>query len=264
MTENRKTQISFLMPALNEEANIATALDHARKAFDSYEINGEIIVVDDGSTDNTSRIVEEKMAEEGAGRIRMIRHPRPQGVGASFRDGLREARGEVIAFMPGDDENEPGEILRYYPLLRDVDMVVPFVYNKEVRPARRNLLSTIYRMIINVSFGVNFNYTNGTVLYRRVILADSPNTSDGFFFQTENIVRAARRGYLFAEVPYRLDVRASGESKAVSLSSLVSVIKSYLVLFRESYFVPRSARVSLAPDSISVKRRAGVRKVSLS
>ena len=264
MTENRKIQISFLMPALNEEANIADALDHGREAFDRSEISGEIIVVDDGSTDKTARIVKEKMAEDKGERIKLIQHPRSRGVGASFRDGLKEARGEIVAFMPGDDENEPGEILRYFPLLREVDMVVPFVYNKEVRPPRRNLLSAIYRMIINISFGVNFNYTNGTVLYRRSILTDSPNTSNGFFFQTENIVRAARRGYLFAEVPYRLDVRASGESKAVSLRSLLSVIKNFLDLIKESHFSGRSLPAGLSPDSVSVKRRRGVRKVSLS
>ena len=264
MTPDRKIDISFLMPALNEEANIADALEHARLAFARYGLKGEIVVVDDGSTDATPRIVAEKIAEEGGERIRLIRHSHPQGVGAAFRTGLKEARGEVVAFMPGDDENEPGEILLYYHLLKEVDMIVPFVYNKEIRPARRNLISSIYRMIINISFGVNFNYTNGTVLYRRSILAGCPNKSNGFFFQTENIVRAARRGYLFAEVPYRLDVRASGESKAVSLKSLISVIKNYLDLIKESYFSPRSSHIPLVPDSISVKRGTGVRKVSLS
>jgi len=93
-------------------------------------------------------------------------------------------------------------------------------------------------MIINLTFGVNFNYTNGTVLYRREILADFPNRSNGFFFQTENVVRAVWSGYLFAEVPYRLAVRKGGESKAISLRSLSQVVQNYLSLVRRDIFIP--------------------------
>lgn len=241
------------MPALNEEANIAGAIKRTLEAFDRYGLSGEIIVINDGSTDGTPRIVEEKSTADR--RIKMIRHPVPLGVGASFRDGVLEARGEAVAFMPGDDENEPGEIMRYCDLLRKVDMVVPFVYNRGVRSLFRNTLSTAYRNIINFTFGVNFNYTNGTVLYRSSVLKGCENRSNGFFFQTENVIRAARRGYLFAEVPYRLDAREGGESKAVSLRSLKQVIKDFLCLVAEIYFSKSGLKRELAPDSVAARNR---------
>ncbi len=244
------------MPALNEEENIASAIRHTREAFSAHGLSGEIVVVNDGSTDRTPEIVEEILDREGEGMIRMVHHLTPQGLGAAFRDGLREARGEAVAFMPGDDENDPGEIMRYYGLLSQVDMVVPFVYNKEIRPKVRNLISGVFRMIVNLSFGVNFNYTNGTVLYRRAILSSAPNRSDGFFFQTENVVRAVWNGYLFAEVPYRLAIRAGGESKAISPRSLKQVTGDYLSLVRELYFSPglKAARKP-APGTVSDLRR---------
>ncbi len=256
--------LSIIMPALNEEANIAGAIEHTLEAFRQHGVAGEVIVVNDGSTDGTVRIVEEIAAREGGGRIRMVHHRTPQGLGAAFRDGLPEAGGEAIAFMPGDDENDPGDIIRYVGLLREVDMVVPFVYNKEIRPKIRNLISTLFRMIINVTFSVNFNYTNGTVLYRREILASSPNRSCGFFFQTENVVRAVWSGYLFAEVPYRLAVRSGGESKAISLRSLKQVMGDYLALVKEIYFSPaKKVGRQPAPGTVSDRRRRETIEIGL-
>jgi hypothetical protein len=146
--------------------------------------------------------------------------------------------------------------------MAQVDMVVPFVYNKEVRPKSRNLISTVFRMIVNLSFGVNFNYTNGTVLYRRVILTSSPNQSRGFFFQTENVVRAVWSGYFFAEVPYRLEVRSAGESKAISWKSLVEVIRNYLSLAKELYLSPEKiASRKPAPGTVSDLRRRETQEI---
>ena len=259
---NNKIDLSIIMPALNEEENISRAIGDTLEAFSEYGLKGEIIVVNDGSTDETAKIVDDLIPREITDRIRMVHHKTPQGLGMAFRDGTTEARGDVVAFMPGDGENDPGEIMRYFSLMAQVDMVVPFVYNKEVRPKSRNLISTVFRMIVNLSFGVNFNYTNGTVLYRRVILTSSPNQSRGFFFQTENVVRAVWSGYLFAEVPYRLEVRSAGESKAISWKSLMEVIRNYLSLIKEIYLSPEKiASRKPAPGTVSDLRRRETQEI---
>ena len=259
---NNKIDLSIIMPALNEEENISRAIGDTLEAFSEYGLKGEIIVVNDGSTDETAKIVDDLIPREITDRIRMVHHKTPQGLGMAFRDGTTEARGDVVAFMPGDGENDPGEIMRYFSLMAQVDMVVPFVYNKEVRPKSRNLISTVFRMIVNLSFGVNFNYTNGTVLYRRVILTSSPNQSKGFFFQTENVVRAVWSGYLFAEVPYRLEVRSAGESKAISWKSLMEVIRNYLSLIKEIYLSPEKiASRKPAPGTVSDLRRRETQEI---
>ena len=243
--------LTMVVPAFNEEVTI---VDSVTNLVQCDYPRFEVVVVNDGSSDSTPLRVEEVMAKKGMGRVRMLSHDHPRGVGASFRDGLKEAKGEAAAFMPGDDENDPSEIVRYLPLMKEVDLVVPFVFNRSVRAPARNLLSLLYRTIVNLSFGVNFNYTNGTVLYRRCVLEDRPNLSDGFFFQTENVVRAARKGYLFAEVPYRLDVRRGGGSKAVSWKSLQAVSRDFLRLFCEIRG-GGGGRAELAPGSISARRR---------
>lgn len=247
-------KVSIVMPALNEEKNIIAAIDNTILAFKDYNLKGEIIVINDGSTDRTRYLVEGKMSADTNNVIKLVNHEKPKGIGASFWDGLDKVEGEIIAMFPGDNENDPWEIFRYLKLLEQVDLVIPFVFNREVRPLFRNILSLLYRFIINTTFLVNFNYTNGTVLYRRSVLKELDYRSQGFFFQTDILVRLTKKGYLFAEVPYRLGLRKSGISKAVSFPSLLQVIKGYLCLIRDYYFKKRKQSRIFSSDSVSAQR----------
>ena len=121
--------------------------------------------------------------------VSKIKHIYPQGIGISFWDGLDNAKGDIVVMLPGDNENDPWEIFRYLGLLEHVDIIIPFIFNKETRSIFRNVLSYIYRFIINMSFGINLNYTNGTVFYRRCILSDIELRSFGFFYQAELLIK---------------------------------------------------------------------------
>lgn len=225
--------ISVIMPALNEEDNVSNAISNVLLGFEHFFIDGEIIVINDGSTDKTKSIVEGRAFRDK--RIIVINHEKPKGIGASFWDGVEKASKSAVVMLPGDNENDADEIFRYYGLLEHVDIVIPFLFNKYARSWFRNLLSYLYRSIINTTFFVNFNYTNGTVLYRKAILTELDYHSYGFFFQTDILIRTVKRGYLFAEVPYRLGVRKEGGSKALTFPSFLSVVKGYLWLFRDYY-----------------------------
>jgi len=115
-------------------------------------------------------------------------------------------------------------------------------------------------MIVNFTFAINFNYTNGTILYRRSILRQLNSRSYGFFFQTDILVRLTKKGYLFAEVPCRLLSRKSGKSKAISFYSFAKIAKAYIFLIWDYYFM-RSSKTSqnkdFASDSVTRIRRQG-------
>lgn len=252
--ENKNIQISVIMPALNEEKNIRNAVANTLKALEDFHINGEVIIINDGSTDRTEGIAQGLAGEDK--RVRVIKHSAPQGIGRSFWDGVDNSRGEIVIMLPGDNENDPWEIFRYYKLLEHVDIVIPFIFNKEVRSVFRNIISFLYRFIINTTFLVYFNYTNGTVMYRKSILKELTYRSDNFFFQTDILIRTVKRGYLFAEVPYRLGLRKEGVSKAVTFPSLIQVIKGYLRLVRDYYFSKgRDPAVHFSSDSLTAARR---------
>jgi len=254
--------VSIIMPALNEEANIVPAIRNVLAAFDELGINGEIVVVNDGSTDKTALLVLDETQHDS--RVRVLTHATPCGIGAAFWDGVGAARGEIVCMLPGDNENDPWEILRYHKLLEHVDILIPFVFNKEARSLYRNGLSYVYRFIINTTFLVNFNYTNGTVMYRKKILEELDFHSTGFFYQTDILVRTVKRGYLFAEVPYRLDVRPHGLSKAVTFPSLMRVMKGYLRLVKDIHFSgPTQKPPEFAADSLTAERHSSDRAMHL-
>jgi len=250
----RDLTVSVVMPALNEEKNIILAISNAFAAMDDFGIKGEVIVVNDGSIDKTKELVNNFIAK--VRRLKIINHETAQGVGASFWDGVDSSTGDIVIMLPGDNENDPWEIFRYYQLLEHVDIVIPFIFNKEARSLFRNMLSYVYRFIINTTFSVNFNYTNGTVLYRKSLLRELPYRSGGFFFQADILIRTVKRGYLFAEVPYKLGIRREGISKAVSFPSLVKVISGYLRLVKDLYFKKREClqAVPFCKDSLTAER----------
>lgn len=220
--------ISVIMPALNEEQNIELAINATLQTFTKLNIDGEIVVINDGSTDNTGKILEDlKNQYEN---IVIITHQTPRGIGKSFMEGVRKATKTLVVMLPGDNENDPSDALNFLFLMNEVDIVVPFIQNIEVRNRFRRILSSFYRFIINISFGINLNYTNGTVLYRRCIFNNIEVKNSGFLYQAEILVKLLRIGYLFAEVPNYLKLRSTGKSKALTILSFINVCSGYLQL----------------------------------
>lgn len=232
--------LSLIVTALNEENNIAPTLHNTLAAFRDFGVNGEIVFINDGSRDRTGQVVAGEFSSHP--NIRVFTHDTPHGVGASFWEGVDLAVGDVVGWVPGDNEVDPWELLRYFGLLQHVDLVIPFIFNTTARNWARRTLSSIYRFIINTTFRTNFNYTNGPILYRRSILEKLSHRSSSFFFQTDALIRLATAGYMFAEVPFIVARREHGRSKAISLRSLLRIVRGYAGLVQDIYFRARIPR----------------------
>ena len=238
----RSYAITAVMPALNEAENLALAVANVLDSYRRREINGQLIIVNDGSSDATGALAEEYASRYP--QVEALHHGSPRGIGASFWDGVRAASGEIVTMIPGDGENDAAEILRYLPLLSEVDIVIPYVYNRAVRKRGRRILSIAYRELVKAGFGLSLNYMNGTVMYRRCILTDLELVNGGFFYQTELLIKSIHRGYLYAEVPCALGVRGSGESRATTWRSLLQVGIGFLTTFRQIHFNSRVGGVA--------------------
>ncbi len=246
--------VTVIVPALNEEGNIEQAIAGILRSFDEFELNGECLVVNDGSTDRTADVVRSIIHRDP--RVRMISRASPSGLGGSFWAGVDEARGNVLVLIPGDNETYPRDVLRYVSLMDHVDLVLTYIYNKERRLRSRKILSEIFRKTINLTFRTNFNYTNGSVIYRKSILTDLRERDRSFFFQAALLVRLVKKGYLYAECPFRIDSRLQGASKAVSIKSLSQIVKGYFRLVGSHYLRP--ADVGITQDSANYQRRGEV------
>ena len=249
-------KISVIVPAHNEEKNILLTIENILSSFKRLNLSGEIIVINDGSQDNTEKIVNEKM-EELQGILKLTSNAKKMGVGFSFWRGVELAEGEAVVMIPGDNENDAFEILRYHHLLDDVDIVVNFIFNKEIRSFLRRIFSFVYNILINLTFLTHFHYTNGTILVRKAVLKTIKHRCNGFSFQAEILIKLVKRGYLFAEVPSRLNQRKTGNSQAIKISSIVRTLKEYFILIFDIYFRERPKKGEIIKESITYQRKFG-------
>jgi len=108
-----KTEVSIIIPANNEEQTIAGIIKKIKSLYPEFEI----IVINDGSTDETGAVAKD------AGAI-VYTHPYNIGNGAAIKSGIRIASGEILVFMDGDGQHDPEDIKRLIKWLPDYDMVV--------------------------------------------------------------------------------------------------------------------------------------------
>src|SRR3954447_10091375 len=127
--------LSLVIPAYNEQENIPTLLERVSAALAQAGRPFEVIIVDDGSTDDTPRLLAEAMTRYPW--LRVLRMARNGGQSAAFEAGFDAARGQVIATIDADLQNDPEEIPRLLPLLDGYDMVTGWRKDRQDTPFRR-------------------------------------------------------------------------------------------------------------------------------
>lgn len=194
------TNISIVIPAKNEASNLKKWLPRL-VAWGGYQ---ELIVVDDGSDDDTSAIA----AEQGA---RVVRHPQSLGNGAAIKRGFREASGDIIVFMDADGQHQPEDIPRLLEEMErtEADMVVGARDSSGQASKGRHLANAFYNWFSSQVAGQKIqDLTSGF----RVVKAEKfvefldllPN---GFSYPTTSTMAFFRCGYLVRYIPISVQKR---------------------------------------------------------
>lgn len=231
--------LSLVIPAYNEAATVEQAVREADAALGALFAEYEILLVDDGSRDDTITIAAHLQLDHP--RLRLLRHPANRGYGAALRTGFAAARFDLVAFTDADCQFDLGDL----GPLADRAAVVPVVvgYRADRRdPWRRRFLSWGYNRLVRTLLGTGVRDCDCALkVFRRTALADLLPTSRGFFVNTEMLSRARRLGYAVEELPVAHRPRAGGDSKV----SLWEVPKTLRVLlrfwWREVLFAPVAA-----------------------
>lgn len=185
--------ISIVLPAKNESAAIGATVAGIRQ----YYPDAEVIVVNDGSTDNTAEV------SEGAG-ARVVHHPYSKGNGAAIKTGARAASGEIIVFMDADGQHDPADIPRLLELIEQGhDMVVGARQKGSQASVGRGLANGFYNRLASWMTGHRVaDLTSGFRAVRadkfREFLYLLPN---GFSYPTTSTMAFFRAGYSVAYVP---------------------------------------------------------------
>jgi glycosyltransferase involved in cell wall biosynthesis len=191
--------LSVIIPALNEEAAINSTITSLRDALQLRRIEHEIIVVDDGSTDRTGELAR-------AAGARVIRHPQPGGYGKSLKEGVREARYDLIGITDADGTYPCGRLPDLYELAarEGFDMVVGARTGVHYRggpfktPAR-----WLFLWLSRYASGTHIPDVNsGLRVFRKELVTRFEHTiSAGFSFTTTITLAALLNGYFVKYVP---------------------------------------------------------------
>ena len=200
--------LSLVIPAYNEEENVPTLLRRVGEALAQIGRPFEVILIDDGSTDRTPQLLAEAMSDHQW--LRVLRMRRNSGQSAAFDAGFKAARGQIIATIDADLQNDPEEIPRLLPMLEGYDMITG--WRKDRHDTRfRRLQTRIANRIRNwISQETIQDSASSLKIYRRHCLEGMQlYTGMHRFFPT--LVKM--RGYTVLETPVKHSPRFAGTAK---------------------------------------------------
>lgn len=232
-----KINISIMVPSLNEEENIEDTINEIKSGLKGLVKDYEIIIFNDGSTDNTGKIAE-KLTKKNK-KITVIHNKVPRGMGYCYREGLKRSKYEYYMYIPGDNQFPQKALWKMLSQTGKADIIIPYVTNMNIRPILRQWLSATFTHTINILFGLKVSYYNGTVIHKKKLLMTALPKTHGHAYQAEILVRLIKRGASYTEVGYNMVERHAGSTSAFKIKNVKSVFKSIFFLFWELQLKPR-------------------------
>lgn len=208
MSEKNST-LSVVIPAYNEEESLPTLVERLVQTFEENHLTGEIIVVDDGSTDGTRKISEE-MCERHR-RVKVIRHKRRMGKTAALQTGFGNSTGDIIVIIDADLQYAPEDLPKLLARIEQGYDVVNGWRKHRNDSILKKIPSSIYNFVSRISFGLHLHdFNSGFKVFKREVLEDL-NLRDGqhrFFLNV-----AHYKGYRIGEVEIQHFPRKEGKTK---------------------------------------------------
>lgn len=219
--------ISAILPAHNEAENIKTTVENCVSYLEKNTSDYEVVVVNDGSSDNTKQIVD-KLSSTNS-KVFLVNHKINKGYGSALRSGFDEAKKEFIFFMDSDGQFDVQDLDRLLPLASGENVVLGY---REDRADSfiRSLNAWMYAMYIYLMFGLNVKDMDcafkifPTKAYQNI----KPIKAGGALFTAEFLIKLKRAGFNFKEVPVRHFPRQFGTQSGAN-------IKVILRMFKESW-----------------------------
>lgn len=222
LSERARRDFAVVVPALNEADNAADLVRELRATFERHGLGGDVIVVDDGSTDGTA----ERIQAEAAGwdRLRVVRHRRNFGKTEALLTGAQASEARWLIIYDADLQHRTEEIPRF---LEQLDAGWDIVCGRKVGTYEKAAVSSIYNRLNRLIFRVPVSDTNSMKGFRRDILDEVHLRHDWHRFF---VVLAWARGFTMTEIDIALFPRRHGTAKysgrgriIVGLLDLVSV-----------------------------------------
>jgi dolichol-phosphate mannosyltransferase len=211
-------KLSVVVPARNEDGSITGTVQSLIQTLSAEEIDHEVLVVNDGSTDQTEAILKDLQVLHPT--LRCADNRTPNGFGLAVRKGMDNFTGDVVAVVMADGSDSPQDVVRCFRKLQEGYECVfgsRFIKGSRVTdyPPHKLLLNRLANLFIGALFNLDYNdTTNAFKCYRReVIEGCQPLISTHFNLTVELPLKAIIRGYSYAIVPISWTNRKTGISK---------------------------------------------------
>jgi glycosyltransferase involved in cell wall biosynthesis len=208
-------RLSVVVPCFNEEGNVRRVVGEAVEVGRDVAKELEVIVVDDGSTDETGAIVRDLASS--VPEVRIVSHPRNRGYGAAVRSGLEASTMDTVFLTDGDGQFDLRELPRALRLLREYDVVAG--YRADRRDGWwRDLWGRTWTAIVNQAFGLDVRDVNCAFkLVPQALVRVSDLRSEGALISAELLAEARRAGLSIGECPVTHYRRTSGRQTGASV-----------------------------------------------
>jgi glycosyltransferase involved in cell wall biosynthesis len=226
----RLPELSYFFPAHNEAENLRGLVDEALATLPGLADTFEIVIVDDGSRDETPAIADELAGANP--RVRVVHHATNLGYGAAIRSGFAAARHANIAFTDGDRQFRIADLGRLIERLESggVDAVVGYRIRR-ADPLARTLYARLYRLANRIFFGLRVRDVDcACKLFTRSSLEGVNVESGGAFLSAELLVKFRARGRRLAEVGVPHYPRTAGSPTGAKPSVVLRAVREFWLL----------------------------------
>jgi glycosyltransferase involved in cell wall biosynthesis len=226
--------VSIIVPAYNEEGNLTAAVTGLINEFNKITRNYEVIIINDGSTDNTAKIA--ITLANKFNQIKIINRKINYGFAYSIKEGIKFASKIYLTQYHGDGDASFTYLKQLIGNIKKADLICTYPSNVESRSWVRRFISHCFTALINFIFSQNEKYYNGGFVCKTQLLRNLNLVSQGFTIYAEVKIRLLKKGYTSLEIPFRQVGRKFGKSKAISYDNFINAIKMIIKLMFEYTF----------------------------
>jgi len=225
-------ELSVYFPCYNEENNLQATVDKAVKVLSKTAKKWEIIIVNDGSKDNTAKVAL-GLKKQYSPQIRIVTHNPNRGYGAAFKSGLYSAKYEWITFTDSDGQFDFSEIKNFIETQKKTksDIVIGYYLERKVSKAVI-LTSKIWEIIVFTLFGLKVKDIDcGFKFIRKKVVDTIPKleAERGAFISSEFLIKAKKAGFKITEIGVhhypRVEGQATGRQLKVILKSFSDLLR---------------------------------------
>jgi glycosyltransferase involved in cell wall biosynthesis len=239
--------LSLVLPAHNEEANIALVVEQALKVLPEFADEFEIIPVNDGSRDRTGEILDALAADDP--RVKPRHHPANRGYGGALTTGFEASSGDFVMFMDSDRQFDIRDIGLLAPFVGQFDIVAGFRMQRN-DPFHRRVFAETFNVAVRILFGVHLRDIDCAFkIFRGDLLRSLELTAPGALINTEIQAKLRRQGATLEQVGVHHYPRVAGKPTGGSARVILRAMRETVILWwrMRSYAPPPSAGNARAP-----------------